>query len=478
MPDLLPALREPGDGTALRFPDRALTYAELRGAAGHLAAELRGLDRVALWATPTVETAVGVVGALLAGVTVVPLNPKAGGAELDHLLADSAPAALIAGAGQELPPRLSELRRIEADPSARSGVELPAPPDPERTALIVYTSGTTGPPKGVMLPYRALTSNLDALAAAWEWTAADRVAHGLPLFHVHGLLVGTVGPLRVGGSVEHTGRFGSDAIAAALDGGATMVFGVPTMYARLAADAEERSEIAAALRRARLLVSGSAGLPSSVHRRIEALTGQRIVERYGMTETLMNTAARAAEEPRVGSVGPPLEGVELRLLDDSGEPIEAGDTETIGEIAVRGPNLFSGYLNRPEATAETMRDGWFLTGDMATRAADGAISIVGRRATDLIKSGGFKIGAGEVEAALLEHPDVAEVAVTGRPDEDLGETVVAWVVPVPGTEPNPDALVTHVCGLISSHKRPRTIHFVDSLPRNELGKVQKRRLLA
>jgi malonyl-CoA/methylmalonyl-CoA synthetase len=370
------------------------------------------------------------------------------------------------------------MRRIEADPSARSEVDLPAPPDPERTALIVYTSGTTGPPKGVMLPYRALASNLDALAAAWEWTAADRVAHGLPLFHVHGLLVGTVGPLRIGGNLEHTGRFSSEAIAAALDAGATMVFGVPTMYARLAADAEERPEIAAALRRARLLVSGSAGLPASVHRKVEALTGQRIVERYGMTETLMNTAARASEEPRVGSVGPALEGVELRLLDESGEPIDAGDTEAIGEIAVRGPNLFSGYLNRPEATAEVMRDGWFLTGDMATRGPDGAISIVGRRATDLIKSGGFKIGAGEVEAALLEHPDVAEVAVTGQPDDDLGETVVAWVVPAPGTEPTPDALGTHGCGLIRSHKRPRTIHFVDSLPRNELGKVQKKRLVA
>ena len=476
MPDLLPALREPGDGTAMRFPDRALTYAELRGAAGQVAVELEGSDRVALWATPTVETAIGVVGALLAGVTVVPLNPKAGGAELDHLLADSDPAAVIAAPGEELPPRLSAMRRIDADPATRSEAELPAAPDPEATALIVYTSGTTGPPKGVMLPYRALASNLDALADAWEWTAADRVAHGLPLFHVHGLIVGTVGPLRIGGSVEHVGRFSSDAIAAALEGGAKMVFGVPTMYTRLAADAEERPEIAAALRRARLLVSGSAGLPIPVHHKIEALTGRRIVERYGMTETLMNTAARASGDATAGSVGPAVEGVELRLLDDSGEPIDEGDTEAIGEIAVRGPNLFSGYLNRPDATAEVMRDGWFLTGDMATRAADGAISIVGRRATDLIKSGGFKIGAGEVEAALLEHPDVAEVAVTGRPDEDLGETVVAWVVPAPGTEPTPDALVAHVCELISSHKRPRTIHFVDSLPRNELGKVQKKRL--
>jgi malonyl-CoA/methylmalonyl-CoA synthetase len=476
--DLLPTLREPGEALAVRFPDGELTYAGLRGAAGAVADGLAGVDRVALWATPTIETVIGVVGALLAGVTVVPLNPKAGEAELDHLLADSEPEVIVAGPGEELQARLHGMRRIGADRAARSAAELPAPPDPERTALIVYTSGTTGPPKGVMLSYRAIASNLDALADAWEWTAADRVAQALPLFHVHGLIVGSVGPLRIGGSLEHVGRFSSDGIAAALDGGATMVFGVPTMYTRLAADAEERPEIADALRGARLLVSGSAGLPTSVHRRIEALTGRRIAERYGMTETLMNTAVRAAEEIRPGSVGPPVAGVELRLLDDSGEPIAADDTEAIGEIAVRGPNLFSGYLNRPDATAEVMRNGWFLTGDMATRDSDGRITIVGRRATDLIKSGGFKIGAGEVEAALLEHPDVAEVAVTGRPDDDLGEAVVAWVVLAAGADPTPEELTAHVCGLISSHKRPRTYHFVDSLPRNELGKVQKKRLAA
>jgi malonyl-CoA/methylmalonyl-CoA synthetase len=474
--DLLPTLREPGEAPAVRFPDGELSYAELRGAAGAVASQLEGSERVALWATPTIETVIGVVGALLAGVTVVPLNPKAGEAELGHLLADAEPGAVIAGPDEDLPPRLDPMRRIDADRAARSEAELPPPPDPEHTALIVYTSGTTGPPKGVMLPYRALASNLDALADAWEWTAADRVAQALPLFHVHGLIVGSVGPLRIGGSLEHVGRFSGAAIATALDRGATMVFGVPTMYTRLAADAEEHPEIAAALGRARLLVSGSAGLPSAVHRKIEALTGRRIAERYGMTETLMNTAVRAAEDIRPGSVGPPVAGVDLRLLDESGAPIAADDPEAIGEIAVRGPNLFSGYLNRPDATAEVMRDDWFLTGDMATRDAAGRIAIVGRRATDLIKSGGFKIGAGEVEAALLEHPDVAEVAVTGRPDDDLGEAVVAWVVPAPGADPTPEELTTHVCGLISSHKRPRTFHFVDSLPRNELGKVQKKRL--
>jgi malonyl-CoA/methylmalonyl-CoA synthetase len=214
------------------------------------------------------------------------------------------------------------------------------------------------------------------------------------------------------------------------------------------------------------------------HERIERLSGQRIVERYGMSETLMNTSIRADGDRRAGYVGPPLDGVEIRLLDDAGEPIDAADDETIGEIAVRGPNLFLGYLNRPDATAEAVVDGWFRTGDLATRAPDGYIRIVGRRATDLIKSGGFKIGAGEIEGALLEHPDVREAAVTGEPDPDLGERIVAWIVPGDGASPSTEELADHVASLLTPHKRPRVVHLVDELPRNEMGKVQKQRLSA
>jgi malonyl-CoA/methylmalonyl-CoA synthetase len=257
-----------------------------------------------------------------------------------------------------------------------------------------------------------------------------------------------------------------------------MVFGVPTMYHRLAADAEGDDAIAAALRKARLLVSGSAALPAVEHERIERLSGQRIVERYGMSETLMNTSIRADGDRRAGYVGPPLEGVEIRLLDDAGEPIEAADDETIGEIAVRGPNLFLEYLNRPDATAEAVVDGWFRTGDLATRGPDGYIRIVGRRATDLIKSGGYKIGAGEIEGALLEHPGVREAAVTGEPDPDLGERIVAWIVPSEGASPSTDELADHVASLLTPHKRPRVVHLLDDLPRNEMGKVQKARLEA
>ena len=256
-----------------------------------------------------------------------------------------------------------------------------------------------------------------------------------------------------------------------------MLFGVPTMYHRLAADAEEDPEIARALRRARLLVSGSAALPAADHARIQRATGQRIVERYGMTETLMNTAVHADGDRRPGTVGPPLPGVEVRLVDDHGHVIEHSDGETVGEIHVRGPNLFLEYLNRPDATAEVLIDGWFRTGDVAIRDPDGYLRIVGRRATDLIMSGGFKIGAGEIESALLEHHAVADAAVTGEPDADLGERIVAWIVPAAGHRP-PDEreLADHVARLLSPHKRPRVVRYLNALPRNELGKVQKNQL--
>jgi malonyl-CoA/methylmalonyl-CoA synthetase len=473
---LLPALAEPGDREAIRFGQRALTYGALAGAAGYAAAVVQSAPRVAVWATPEIETCVAVIGALTAGVPVVPINPKSGARELAHIVADSDPALILTAPGSELPEALAGVPRVDVDLAARAARPREEP-SPEAPAIIIYTSGTTGPPKGVVLPRRAIASNLDALAEAWEWTGDDVLVHGLPLFHVHGLILGVLGPLRLGGTVRHLGRFSSHAAAAELAGPATMLFGVPTMYHRLAADAEADPDIARALTGARLLVSGSAALPAADHERIARVCGQRIVERYGMTETLMNTAVRAAGDRRPGTVGPALDGVEIRLVDDHGAVIEDSDGEAVGEIHVRGPNLFLEYLNRPDATAEALIDGWFRTGDMATRDPDGYLRIVGRRATDLIKSGGFKIGAGEIETALLEHPAVADAAVTGEPDKDLGERIVAWVVPAPGHRP-PDEreLADHVARLLSPHKRPRVVRYLDALPRNEMGKVQKKRL--
>jgi malonyl-CoA/methylmalonyl-CoA synthetase len=470
---LFPALADPTDQVALRFGDRTLTYRELRDAAAAVAHQLEGKQRAAAWAVNELEIAVAVIGALLAGVPITPINPKAGTSELKHILSDSDPELVLCPPGIDA----AVEERVDVDLDAKGG-DLPEEPDAEAPAIVVYTSGTTGPPKGAVLPRRAIASNLDALAEAWEWTGDDVVAHGLPLFHVHGLILGTLGPVRRGGGVHHLGRFSAQAAAAALDEDATMLFAVPTMYHRLAAEAEGNEDLCRAFSRARLLVSGSAALPAVEHERIERLTGQQIAERYGMTETLMNTGVRASGERRPGYVGPPLKDVELRLVDDDGNPIEKADDETIGEILVKGPNLFLEYLNRPDATADAMTDGWFRTGDLATRAPDGYIRIVGRRATDLIKSGGFKIGAGEIEGALLEHPAVKEAAVTGEPDPDLGERIVAWIVTREGKQPSEDELAGHVADLLTPHKRPRVVRFVDELPRNEMGKVQKKRLTA
>ncbi|WP_406837147.1 acyl-CoA synthetase [Streptomyces sp. AHU1] len=491
------------DRSALRFGDRSLTYAELAARAGALAARLDGPGRVAVWATPTLETAVGVVAALLAGVPAVPLNPKSGEAELGHILGDSAPSLVLAARGDRLPAPLGALDRVDVDAgtaaeaeeaaSGAAGTPGSAAPagtvaDPSAPALVVYTSGTTGPPKGAVVPRRAIAATLDALADAWQWTGDDVLVHALPLFHVHGLILGVLGPLRRGGSVRHLGRFSAEGVARELDSGATMLFGVPTMYHRLAEALGEDPALAKALAGARLLVSGSAALPPHDHERIRAATGRGVVERYGMTETLMNTSVRADGEVRPGTVGVPLPGVGLRLVEEDGTaiawyeadgtPAGAHDGESVGEIQVRGPNLFTEYLNRPDATAAAhTADGWFRTGDMAVVDPDGSVRIVGRKSTDLIKSGGYKIGAGEIENALLEHPGVREAAVAGEPDADLGERVAAWIVPSePQEPPSAEELADHVARRLAPHKRPRTVRFIEDLPRNDMGKVLKREL--
>ncbi|MYQ40072.1 malonyl-CoA/methylmalonyl-CoA synthetase [Streptomyces sp. LamerLS-316] len=484
MTSLLPALRGASGRTdspeAVRFGEHVLTYARLADASAALAARITGAGRVAVWATSTPETVVAVVAALRAGVPAVPLNPRTGERELAHIVADSAPSVVLAGADDVLPSALGGLERLDVETAAAPSPEaaLPEPSD-DSPALVVYTSGTTGPPKGAVLPRRAIAASLDALEDAWGWTGEDVLVHALPLFHVHGLVLGVLGPLRRGGSLRHLGRFSVEGVAQELLSGGTMLFGVPTMYHRLAGALDgpaDAGNLTKALAGARLLVSGSAALPVHDHERITAATGRGVVERYGMTETLMNTGVRADGAPRAGTVGPPLPGVELRLVEEDGSVLR--DTASIGEIQVRGPNLFTGYLNRPDATAAAFtEDGFFRTGDMATVDPDGYVRIVGRKATDLIKSGGYKIGAGEIENALLDHPGVREAAVTGEPDADLGERIVAWVVPDdPASPPGERELADHVAGLLAPHKRPRVVRYLDALPRNELGKIMKRSL--
>jgi malonyl-CoA/methylmalonyl-CoA synthetase len=464
---LFPALLDPDDRPALRFGDDALTYRQLAGAAGALAGSLAGRQRVAVHATSTMHTAVGITAALLAGVAAVPVNPKLGERELGHVVGDCAPDLVLAAPGVALPGPLGELPRLDVDLTAVGPVPT-REPAPDVPALVIYTSGTTGPPKGAVLPRSAVAYDLDALAEAWDWTADDLLAHALPLFHVHGLVLGVLGPLRRGGSLHHLGTLDARKLAAA---GASMVFGVPTQYHRLADQLDTDPDAAKEIGRARLLVSGSAALTAVDHARLHRATGLAVRERYGLTETLILTAARAADEPEVGTVGRPLRGTEIRLA-----PLPGDQTDGLGAVEVHGPSLFTGYLNRPDATAAAQTpDGWFATGDIGRWTPSGALAIVGRSATDLIKSGGYKIGAGEIENALLEHPGVAEAAVVGAPDADLGERIVAYVVAV-GEAPAERELVDHVAALLAPHKRPREVRFTDALPRNDMGKVQKSRL--
>ncbi|MFE4204954.1 AMP-binding protein [Streptomyces goshikiensis] len=435
---------------ALSVAGRTASYEELLGAARAVAADVAGAPAFAVTATASLETVAAAVGGLLAGVPFVPLPPDAGPAEREHILRDS--GAVLTDVDFD--------RRSSGSAGPGAGAAAPgaAPEDP---ALVLYTSGTTGAPKGVVLTGAAIAADLDALAEAWQWSAEDTLVHGLPLFHVHGLVLGVLGALRSGSRLVHTGRPTPQAYAEA---GGSLYFGVPTVWSRIAADAPA----AEALGGARLLVSGSAALPAPVFRDLERLTGLRPVERYGMTETLITVSGRAGGEVRPGTVGTPLPGIRTRIAAEPGAEI--------GELQLTGPTLFSGYLGRPEATAAAYtQDGWFRTGDIAAvDPADGVHRIVGRASIDMIKSGGYRIGAGEIENALLDHPRVSEAAVVGVPDADLGQRIVAFVVAegVTGAE-----LTEFVAAHLSVHKRPREVRFVAAVPRNAMGKPQKKLLL-
>ena len=405
----------------------ALDRDALMERAADRARQLAGAPAVAFTADPTLDTVVTLLACLEAGVAAVPIPPDSGPVERNHILTDSG-AALWDG------------RSLTGGGSTVDA------------ALVLYTSGTTGPPKGVPVIRSAIDACLDGLAEAWAWTADDVLVHGLPLYHVHGLVLGVLGPLRVGGGLVHTGRPLPERYAAA---GGTMYFGVPTVWSRVCAEPAS----ARALAGARLLVSGSAALPAPVFESLRELTGQAPVERYGMTETLITISARH-DGPRLpGAVGTPIRGVETRL------------SEKDSELELRGATLFAGYLNRPEVTAAAFTaDGWFRTGDIASIDPDGTHRIVGRASTDLIKSGGFRIGAGEIEGALLGHPAVREAAVIGAPHDDLGQEVVAYVV---AEDVSAEELIRFVAEGLSWHKRPRRVIFVDALPRNPMGKIQK-----
>jgi len=445
---------------AVRIGGVSLSRSDLVGAATSVAERVGGARRIAVLATPTAATVLAIAGCLIAGVPVVPVPADVGEAERRHILRDSGAQAWLG----ELPDETEGLPHVPVRLHARSWHRY-AEPSPDATAMVMYTSGTTGPPKGVLISRRAIAADVDALAEAWAWTPDDTLVHGLPLFHVHGLILGLLGSLRVGNRFVHTGRPSPGAYAEAAG---SLYFGVPTVWSRIAADLDS----ALALSSARLLVSGSAPLPVPVFDRLVQLTGHAPVERYGSTESLITLSTLAAGERRPGWVGLPLAGVQTRLTGEDGSSVPH-DGESIGRLEVRGPMLFDGYLDLPEATAAAFGDdGWYRTGDVAVVDAGGMHRIVGRESVDLIKSGGYRVGAGEVETALLGHDGVAEVAVVGMPDDDLGQRIVAFVV----GSAEPEALVEFVAGQLSVHKRPREVRIVDALPRNAMGKVMKKEL--
>lgn len=465
---LLGALSAPASdrADAIRVADLATSREQLLAAAGGLAARIGGAPAVAVHATPSLHTVVATVAGLLAGVPVVPVPPDSGPAERDHILRDSGAALLLAADAGVWPDAGIDTVPVQVRaPATAGGAGSPEPPG-DSAAFILYTSGTTGAPKGVLISRAAVAADLDALAEAWAWTAEDTLVHGLPLFHVHGLVLGVLGALRTGSALHHTGKPKPERYAAAAG---SLYFGVPTVWSRVCRDAAS----ARALRGARLLVSGSAPLPAPVFHDLHRLAGQHPVERYGMTETLITVSTRVSGERKPGTVGVPLPGIATRLAGEDGLQLPH-DAATVGELQVSGATLFSGYLGQPDATAASFTDdGWFRTGDMAVIEPDGAHRIVGRASTDLIKSGGFRIGAAEVENALLDHPGVREAAVIGAPHDDLGQEIVAYVVADGVSERQ---LIDFVATRLSVHKRPRRVRFLDTLPRNAMGKPLKKLL--
>lgn len=463
--------RSPGPGrrassngwwTAGEFDDVTRTVAgRLRGAG------LEPGDRV-VWSTPSTVTALAAhVGALRAGLVVVPVNTAYSEREVSYIVGDVRPAAAIV----ERSDQADWVRRASRTPVLVVGpeVDLPdveggpldaaAPGDP---ALIGYTSGTTGAPKGAVLSHRNLLAATEAVRIAWRWDADDRLVHCLPVFHAHGLCVGVYGTLWSGGSAVLLPGFDPAEVADAAGAQrATLFFGVPTMYHRLLS-AGRLSHLA----RLRLLVSGSAPLSEALHGAVSTAIGASVLERYGMTETLMNVSNPYDGDRRAGTVGFPLPGVEVVLADD-------------GEILVRGPNVFAGYWERPESNQEVFSapaEGgadWFHTGDLGSDE-DGYLVIRGR-SKELIISGGFNVYPTEVEDALVAHPGVAEAAVSGTPSEEWGEVVTAWIV-ADGHPPTLDELVEFASTSLASYKRPRVLHVVDQLPRNALGKVVRGQL--
>ena len=458
---------------------RAWTYAEIAEMAGRLAARLQEMgvapgERVLAQTDKNVEALILYFATIRSGAIYLPLNVDYTEAELDYFATDATPVLAvcreesralfgrIGGGGL----RVATLADLFADlPEAQAP---PVPRAADDVAAILYTSGTTGKPKGAMLTQDNLASNGETLIDFWRFTPEDRLIHALPIFHVHGLFVAVHCVVFSGASMVFLPKFDAARVIA-LMGRSTVLMGVPTFYIRLLGEPAFTRESAAGMR---LFVSGSAPLSADVHRAFEARCGHRVLERYGMTETGMLTSNPYDGERRAGYVGPPLPGVSLRIAEaESGRVLPQGE---VGIVEVKGRNVFSGYWRMPEKTASEFRpDGYFITGDMGVIDERGYVQLVGRE-KDLIISGGLNVYPAEVEALLDDRADVAEAAVIGVPHPDLGEAVVAVVQPVGDFDAAAvrEAMRRDLAGF----KVPKTILTLDALPRNTMGKIQKKLL--
>jgi len=474
-----PTFRERANEVALEWACQEFTFRDLDRRADGMAAVLsaRGLaagDRLAIYLANRIEYVDIFLAATRLGVIAVPINILYREREAGHILHDSqAKALVVAGAPPfETDVPLWQVDDLAGSARANEGLGRHEMVRAEMPAALIYTSGTTGPAKGAVITQANLAANALTIVEAWRITAADRLLLALPLFHVHGLGNGIHSWLRAGCRMRLLERFDhTSAAPTLLDFRPTLFFGVPAMYVRLLEiDAASAREIGRTLR---LAVSGSAPLPPQVLEEFERLYGHRILERYGMTETLMTLGNPYDGERRAGTVGFPLRGVETRIVADDGHELPAG---AVGELVVKTPTLCAGYWNQPELTSRAFVDGWFHTGDLAMRAADGYYTLCGRR-SDLIISGGFNIYPREIEELLGEHPAVAEVAVAGMADRVRGEVPVGFVVRAEHADASAADLIEFCRSRLASFKVPRAIHFVEQLPRTALGKVQKAALV-
>ncbi len=480
------------DTCAFETPDgKRYTFDDLRHASAKIANWLVSLNiprgsRVAVQVEKSVEAVMLYLGTLRAGMVFVPLNTAYREGEIAYFLKDAEPAVVVCSpsnlswieplakqAGCKVVKTLGESidgSLIEAA-TAFAATFKTVKVKPNDLAAILYTSGTTGRSKGAMLSHRNLSSNALTLQKYWGWKRGDVLLHALPIFHIHGLFVALHGALVNGSKTFWLPKFDADAIVKFLPQ-STVMMGVPTFYVRLAADARVNKALVNGMR---LFISGSAPLLTETFERFKKNTGHTILERYGMSETAMLTSNPYTGKRKAGTVGLPLPGVKVRLVNDAGKVIapRKGKSSEIGAVQVKGPNVFAGYWRMPEKTKEEFTaDGWFKTGDMGKWDEDLYLNLVGR-SKDLIITGGYNVYPKEIEMLIDDLPGVEETAVIGVPHPDFGEAVTAVVVPKAGAVLDADAMIAAIKGKIANFKVPKKIYVVDALPRNAMGKVQK-----